>query len=85
MRLRDRRRGLARRGGAEGVVAGRAAAEGREVEGHFSFLWLVLVGSATQCLVWCLWLLPRPRYRLAGSARHEGDWYKCLCCVGFED
>ena len=67
LRLWDGRRGLARRGGAEGVVAGRAAAEGREVEGHF----LLLVA---QCLVWWLWLLPRPRYRLAGSARHEGDW-----------
>ena len=35
LRLWDGRRGLARRGGAKGVVAGRAAAEGREVEGHF--------------------------------------------------
>ena len=74
LRLRYGRRGLARRGGAEGVVAGRAAAEAREVEGHFCFCGGSSFGSATQCLVWWLWLLPRPRYRLAGSARHEGDW-----------
>ena len=47
LRLRYGRRGLARRGGAEGVVAGRAAAEAREVEGHF-FSCLVLV-AARQC------------------------------------
>jgi len=37
-----------------------------KLKGIFFFLW---VPSA-----WCLWLLPRARYRLAGSARHEGDW-----------
>ena len=67
LRLWYGRRGLAGRRRLEGVVAGRAAAEGRKVEGHF------LSCGCFQCFLWCLWLLPRPRYRLAGSARHDGD------------
>ena len=37
LRLRYWSGGFRCRGGAEGVVAGRAAAEAREVEGHFCF------------------------------------------------
>ena len=74
LRLRYGRRGLARRGGAEGVVAGRAAAEAREVEGHFFFCggsWAVL--PSAWCGVYgCCRVLGTGS--LGGSARREGDW-----------
>ena len=67
LRLRYGRRGLAGRRRLEGVIAGRAAAEAREVEGHFFSCGFPVLGVVSM-------LLPRPRYRLAGSARREGDW-----------
>ena len=51
LRLWYWRGGFRCRGGAEGVVAGRAAAEGREVEGHFFSCLSVLLAVLHPVLV----------------------------------
>ena len=78
LRLRYGRRRLARRGGAEGVVAGCAAAEGREVEGHFFLLVAARRRSVAVLPRWCLWRLwlPSSERVFAGIPRHgdEAVW-----------